>query len=280
VNTWIEVKATFAERPEDWSVFADAFDRHGCPGSLQTDSPPSISAYLLEIAGSDERVTAMKAELTRLGASTVDTKLVPEEDWAEDWKQHFKPRRIGERIVIRPTWEGYNLHPNDIEIVLDPGQAFGTGDHPTTRLCLQLMQQIEIKGKSAADVGCGSGILSIAACLLGAGQVYASDLDAQSVEVTKANAALNKVSFQAEVAPGFDGLKGMPREVVLSNIISATLIRLAPDAATSVARGGHWIVSGIIESNWPDVRSAAERGGFTLQMMEQEDEWVAAIFLR
>jgi len=210
----------------------------------------------------------------------VETKLVPEEDWAEAWKQHFKPRRIGERVVIRPTWEGYRLREGDIEIVLDPGQAFGTGDHPTTRLCLELMQLVPLAGKSVADIGCGSGILSIAAVKLDASDVYASDIDGQSVEVAKANAVLNQVDFQAEVSEGFAGLNGTPREVVLSNIISATLIRLSGDAAGAVEKGGFWIVSGIIESNWPDVLKAAEQAGFQLKQRNQEDEWVAAIFQR
>jgi ribosomal protein L11 methyltransferase len=261
-------------------MFAEVFDRYGCPGTLQTDSPPSLSAYLLEVPGSEQRVTDLRSELLGLGAAEVVATTVPEEDWAESWKQYFKTRRIGERIIIRPTWEEAEAGRSDLVIVLDPGQAFGTGDHPTTRLCLELMQKVEVSGKTVADVGCGSGILSIAAVMLGASKVAASDLDAQSVEVSKENAALNGTSFECIVAEGFDALHGEEFDVVLSNIISATLIRLAPDAARHVRKGGYWIVSGIIQQNWRDVLAAVERSGFVLVRHVEEGEWVGATFRR
>lgn len=280
MNNWIEIKAILDVAPEDWSLLIDAFDRHGCPGTVHGDAPPSLSAYMLDVPGVQPRIDELSAELRSLGADRVETRTVPEEDWAEDWKQYFKPRRIGKAIVVRPTWEEAEIQESEVEIVLDPGQAFGTGDHPTTRLCLELMQELDIAGKTVADIGCGSGILSIAAVKLGASSVVASDLDAQSIEVSKANAALNGVNFDCVLAPGFEAVGTATFDVVLSNIISATLIRLAPDAYRHVKVGGSWLVSGVIEANWPDVQGAALDCGFTLRTMQQENEWIGAVFHR
>ncbi len=280
MTNWIEIRAEFDTAPQDWSIYADALDRFNCPGSLIEDDPASIGGYLVEVPGADDQAKALSDELIRLGADRVVTQIVPEEDWAELWKQHFKPRRIGRTMVVRPTWETYEADPADLEIVLDPGQAFGTGDHPTTRLCLELLEAAEPAGLTLADVGCGSGILAIAAAKMGALDIIATDLDPLSVEVTRQNMALNGVDFVTDVAEGFVGLHGRQSQIVISNIISATLIRLAPDAARHTADGGRWIVSGIIVGNWPDVRKAAESNGFTLLEQHQEDDWVAATFCR
>jgi ribosomal protein L11 methyltransferase len=278
MSAWIEVKAWFDQAPEDWSPWIDAFDRFGCPGTLQTDQPPTLSGFFPELEGAREQAECLKRELVRIGAREATSTVVPEEDWAELWKQHFKPRRIGQRLVVRPSWEEYDAAPGDVEIVLDPGQAFGTGEHPTTRLCLELLEALELQGKSVADVGCGSGILAVAAVKLGAARVLATDLDLLAVEVAKENAGRNGVSFECFVAEGMTELAGQRWDVVLSNIISATLIRLAPGVPEHLVPGGCWIVSGIIENNWPDVLAAAERAGLKLERHLAEDGWVAATF--
>lgn len=276
--TWIEIRASLPSIPEDWSLFAEAFDRHGCPGSQVEDN--AIFGYLADVAGADAVSKALGSDLTALGA-TVSVGRIEEQDWSELWKIHFKPRRVGERLILRPTWEPYACLDGDVEIVLDPGQAFGTGDHPTTRLCLQLLENALAANPDVkvADVGCGSGVLAIAAAKLGATVTMASDLDPISVEVTRLNANLNGVDFPTDASAGFDSV-GTPVDLALSNIISATLIRLAPDAAAKVKPGGLWIVSGVIEANWTDVHNAAVRQGFTLVSKELEDEWVGATFRR
>lgn len=280
MTDWIEIKALFDVAPDDWSIYADAFDRFGCPGSVQYDEPPSISAYMVGVEGAAAQANLLAEELKRLGATAVEIGSVPEEDWSETWKQFFKPRRIGKRFVIRPTWESYETQEGDLEIVLDPGQAFGTGDHPTTRLCLELLDSFDLSGKCVADVGCGSGILSIGALLLGASEVDAVDIDPLSVEVAIENAKLNGVSYRCVAGDGFKALQHEQYDLIVSNIISAILIRLSPDAAAYVKKGGHWVVSGIIKQNWPDVLEAAQKVGFTLIENAEEDEWVAATFLR
>ncbi|RYG40520.1 50S ribosomal protein L11 methyltransferase, partial [bacterium] len=210
--------------------------------------------------------------------------------------------------------DGTGFQKGDLAIVLDPGQAFGTGDHPTTRLCLELLEETDIEGLDVADVGCGSGILAIGAVMLGAKSVVANDIDPVAVEVARENAARNDIHVDWSVGEGVAGLYAdtpdgviteanneweqdetplaserkpsvvarghiEPRfDVVVSNIISAILIRLAPDVADCLKPGGRWIVSGIIDQNWADVQKAAEASGFKLRAERHEDGWVAARF--
>lgn len=261
---------------------------------------------IVDVAGSDAVVADLRKALEGIGAQ-VETRALPETNWEEAWKQFFHPRRVGEHWVVRPTWEEFDAGPADRVIVLDPGQAFGTGDHPTTRMCLELMEPLDLEGRPVADVGCGSGILAVGACMMGAEPVEAVDIDPIAVEVAKENAARNGVSFLALAGDGLSAfrgeeasLEGVPQDetpleglrtdparpsdrqydLILSNIISATLVRIAADIALAVAPGGAWIVSGIIESNWPDVREVAGKVGFLLMDERHEDGWVAARFSR
>jgi ribosomal protein L11 methyltransferase len=251
------------------------FDRHGCENTLQEDFPPALSSAVVGVKGSGGVIRALTADLLTAGVSSVETRSLVEENWEENWKRFFHPRAVGNRFMIRPTWE--EAPPSDrFEIVLDPGQAFGTGDHPTTRMCLELLERNEVHGHSVADVGCGSGILSVGACMLGASRVYAVDIEPLSVEVAKENAALNHVFFEAIAGRGIAALvHRAPFDLVVSNIISAALIQLAPEVAAVCQR---WIVSGIIEQNWVDVLTAAEAAGFRLVERLEEDGWVAATF--
>lgn len=276
--TWIEVKALFDTPPADWSLYIDIFDRHGCENTLQEDNPASLSSAVVDVHGSGEVIARLSAELLEHGATRVETRSLVEENWEENWKRFFHPRPIGRRFLVRPTWE--EAEPSGrLEIVLDPGQAFGTGDHPTTRMCLELLESVPMEGALVADVGCGSGILSIGACLLGATSVHAVDIEPLSVEVAKENAALNHVSFEALAGRGIAALADRgPFDVVVSNIISAVLIQIAGEVAEAIKPGGHWIVSGIITQNWPDVQAAAERVEFDLVEKLEEDGWVSAIF--
>lgn len=280
---WIEIAAEFDPAPADWSILVDMLFELGCPNTVQTDSPPAIVASVIEVPGSEERVEGIASALRTGGAKAVHTKVVPDEDWAEVWKQYFHPRRIGKRFWIQPTWEPAAAKPGDIVISLDPGQAFGTGDHPTTRLCLELLERLDPKGQKVADIGCGSGILSIGASLLGASQVSAVDIDPVSVEVAKQNAELNGVRFEAVAGEGIVALDNREEtsswDVVLSNIISATLVAIAPDVAARLSARGAWIVSGIITQNWEVVEWAADNAGFTLAERLDEDGWVAATFI-
>ena len=269
--SWIEVRAQFDALPSDLSPIIDAFIEHGIENTLEDGN--EVVGCIVDVASAATNVEALEAELKRLGASSVIVQPLEEVDWTVAWKQFFKPRRIGERIVVRPTWEECETEPGDVVVVLDPGQAFGTGDHPTTRLCLAILDATDLVGKSVLDLGCGSGILAIAAQKLGAAKVVAVDSDPIAADVTRENMALNECDFEVRVA---DRMDGNTYDVVVSNIISATLIRLSASVAQAVPVGGLWIVSGIIEDNWPDVRLAATSQKFELEDERHEDGWVAA----
>lgn len=276
---WLTVRARPATLPEDWSPIVEVFDRHGLENSLQEDSPPALTSCLVDVAGADEVLQRLVADLAELGVTDVDIEPLVEENWEENWKQFFKPRRIGRRIVVMPTWESVETGPDDVVLVLDPGQAFGTGEHPTTRMCLELLERVGVAGRRVADVGCGSGILAVAAVKLGAASVAAVDIDPIAVEVAKENAEINGVTFAAVAGEGIAALEGGPWDLVVSNIISATLIRISRDVAGTLPQGD-WVVSGILEENWPDVLAAAQRVGFRLQERLEEDGWVAAWLAR
>ena len=277
MSHWLEVKACLAECPEDWSLWVDIFDRHGLPGTLQNDDPASLSAYIAP--GDEAKLADLRQELLSAGAVEVLTNEVEETDWSEAWKEFFKPRRIGDHIVVCPSWEKFDPRPGDVVITLDPGQAFGTGDHPTTRGCLEQLEKEDLRGKRVADIGCGSGILSVGAMLLGAASAVAVDTDLPAVVATTDNAARNGVTVEAIRGEGFEPLEDRGSyDVVVSNIISAAIIRLAPSASKMVAKGGRWIVSGIILNNWPDVDQACQRHGFRLLECQVIGEWVAATY--
>lgn len=216
---------------------------------------------------------------------------IAEEDWSSSWKENFKPLRIGERLVIRPTWEEYAAGDADIVIDLDPGMAFGTGTHATTRLCLTVLERIMSgkegaeghagrKARSVLDVGTGSGILGIAAAKLGAEEVIAIDLDADAIGAATENSAKNGVSAIMQVSgtpleaicSGFD--------VILANILAEDLARLAPELTRRLAPGGFLVLSGILTEKEPIV---AERYAcfFTAPVeVLREDEWSCMVYRR
>jgi ribosomal protein L11 methyltransferase len=272
MSTWTKVTAVLPGIPDDWSVWAERFSRFGLDGTLQTDDPPTMSAFVPP----GEAFDGLSSFLSGCGA-VVETEEVEEVDWSEAWKQFFKPVTIGRSLWIRPSWEDATVPEGRVEIVLDPGQAFGTGDHPTTRMCLQLLEEVVDRGVSVADIGCGSGILSVAAMKLGAESVDAVDTDQLSVASTQENAERNGVAISAFVGAGFEPLGARSYDVVVSNIISAAVIGLAGEAAE---RTNCWVVSGIIGPNWPDVEEAVSKAGFRATKKIEEGDWVAAILHR
>lgn len=277
--TWLELTAHFAEAPEDWGPAVDILKDFGIENSLQNDRPAHLVACLEQVPGASERANELKTALIAFGAQSVNIKEVPDEDWMSYWKQYFKPQKIGERLVVRPSWEEYELGPGELEVILDPGQAFGTGDHPTTRLCLGLLQEVDVAGKSFADVGCGSGVLSIGAKRLGAELVVGVDIEPVCVEVSRANAKLNSIEAEFLLGNSVTVLDEFSPDyfLVMSNIISATLIKMAPLIAQRVSEGGYWILSGVMNENAPQVLEAATSAGFTLLKQVSEGDWTALL---
>ena len=216
----------------------------------------------------------------------LQTRLVREEDWAEAWKSHFPVLRIGRRMVIRPTWRRHRALPDDVVLSLDPGMAFGTGLHPTTRLCLAALETLADEGLLARgrarngtarviDVGCGSGILAIAAGALGAGEMLGVDTDPIAVESTTANARLNGQSRRLRVRQGSAPSGEGPFDIVLANLIASLLVLLARPLRDELAPGGHILASGIFRDREGDVRAAFEAAGLTAARRWAEEDWVA-----
>ncbi|HEY8745662.1 MAG TPA: 50S ribosomal protein L11 methyltransferase [Chloroflexota bacterium] len=204
---------------------------------------------------------------------------VREEDWANTWKQYYRPQRIGRRLMLGPTWEEFTSGPQDVVLRLDPGNAFGTGLHPTTRLALQLLETTPLAGKRLLDVGSGSGVLAIAAALFGANAVLALDTSPDAVRVTTENARVNGQEdriaaregslevVQAGTIPPFD--------VVVANIVAKVLTQLARDLARAVAPGGHLLLSGIIEPAELELMVTFATLGFVPIERLSEGDWRA-----
>ena len=204
---------------------------------------------------------------------------VAEEDWAESWKEHFHVERFGERIVVVPSWRTYDPQPRDVILTLDPGMAFGTGQHETTRMCLEALETAVTQGVRVLDVGCGSGILGIAALKLGAREVYAVDVDANCVRVTHENAAMNSVGGVLHVGIGSMGASwpfDVPAagfDVVVANIIARIIIEMADALVAAVAPAGRLIVSGIIGEREIEVREALAASGARVESVRAMGDW-------
>jgi ribosomal protein L11 methyltransferase len=214
----------------------------------------------------------------------LQTKVIAEEDWASSWKRFFFPHRVGKRLVVVPSWRRRARQPDDLVIRLDPGMAFGTGLHPTTRMCLAWLEDLVKPGDRVFDFGCGSAILSIAAARLGAERIEAVDVDAIAVEVAQENARRNKVARKihvrkATVEPG-QPVPGAPFDVVAANISAFVLKNAAEGLAANVKPGAPAILSGILEMGAPGVREAYEAAGWEHVETRSEGDWVAMVVRR
>jgi len=270
--------------------------RHCVGGAVVEDYPDdrarsgrvTVKGYLL----TQDEQTRRKLEVALLLLSRVSpiseprVTLLEPEDWAESWKAFFPPQHIGERTVIVPTWHEYAPQPQEVIIRLDPGMAFGTGLHASTRLCLAAIERLLRPGMSVLDVGTGSGILAIAAALQGAGRVQALDIDPVAVEVARENVTLNEVSTIVRVERGTLGAgpsAEVPRhtaggyDLLLVNILAEVIITMAPAIAGALRAGGIYVGSGIISERADDAARALADAGLPLDERRQEDDWVALI---
>ena len=223
------------------------------------------------------------AELDGFGLETGDIELtrqeLAEEDWADNWKKYFEPARITHDLTIVPSWTDYEVTTGEKIIKLDPGMAFGTGTHPTTKMSLFALEQVLRGGETVLDVGTGSGVLSIASSLLGAKEIFAYDLDDVAVRVAQENIALNAGTENIHVAAG-DLLKGVDIEadVIVANILADILVNLTDDAYRLLKDEGYLIMSGIISEKWDLVRESAEAAGFFLETHMIQGEWNVCVF--
>ena len=209
----------------------------------------------------------------------VTTRLVDEADWAEEWKRHFPVLRVGRRLVIRPTWRRHRAANDEVVLALDPGMAFGTGLHPTTRLCLAALEGLAdrgaLDGRRLLDVGCGSGILAIAGVRLGVASALGVDTDPIAIEATTGNARRNRIGDRIRAHEGSLPTGEGPFEVVVANLIASLLVRLAGDLRGELARGGTLLASGIFVDRETEVRDAFEAADLEVINRHAEGDWVA-----
>ena len=258
----------------------------GLSARLDPTRPATVRAYLpARDPGSAERAAAAASEalghLAAFGLRPIGelrSRVVHEADWAEAWKAHFPVLRVGRRLVIKPTWRRHRAGPGDVVLALDPGMAFGTGLHPTTRLCLAGVERLAdrgaLSGARVLDVGCGSGILAIAAARLGAVEVIGLDTDTIAVEASGANARRNRVAGRVDARQGSIPSREEPFDVVLANLIASLLIELASRLRDELTPGGALLASGIFVDRESDVRAAFAAAGLDVTSRAADGEWV------
>lgn len=227
----------------------------------------------------NEQLAELASFGLQVGQVTVDSQELAEEDWADNWKAYYEPARITHDLTIVPSWTDYEASAGEKVIKLDPGMAFGTGTHPTTKMSLFALEQVLRGGETVIDVGTGSGVLSIASSLLGAKTIYAYDLDDVAVRVAQENIDLNQGTDNIHVAAG-DLLKGVGQEadVIVANILADILVLLTEDAYRLVKDQGYLILSGIISEKLDMVLEAAFSAGFFLETHMVQGEWNALVF--
>jgi ribosomal protein L11 methyltransferase len=201
---------------------------------------------------------------------------VQEEDWANAWKQYFKPTRVGQHLMIIPSWENYTLLEGDIPLYLDPGMAFGTGTHPTTALCLRKLESVVKPGDRVLDVGTGSGILAVASARLGASPVVAIDIDPVAIRAARENAERNGVALDVRGGT-LDQVEPDECDVIIANIIASVIIAILPEVATRLKKGGKFLASGIIAEKKQAVVDAITQTWLLPLEIREEGGWVAIL---
>ncbi|MBI3966417.1 MAG: 50S ribosomal protein L11 methyltransferase [Chloroflexi bacterium] len=250
---------------------------------LELSPRATITAYLPAGKVAERAVAELERSLWLLGVlrpvGELQVRPVEESDWAEAWKEHFPVHRVGGRVVIKPSWREYDAKPDDVVVELDPGMAFGTGLHPTTQMMLIELQERLTTDATVLDVGCGSGILAIAAAKLRARRVVAVDVDPVAVRVTRENLKINGVGRQVRVARG-----SVPQpakyDLVLMNIFARVLVELAEPLAATLRPGGVAVTSGLIEEHAEAVVAAFAAAGLHELARRQSGDWLALTVAR
>lgn len=254
---------------------------------VAADRPFVVRTYIADSDFTPGIVDAIRNALWHLGqmrqVSDLTVTTIQEEDWANAWKEHFRAHKIGDRVVIAPPWQQYYPRDGEIVVELDPGMAFGTGLHPSTRMSVLGVEQVVAAGDRVFDVGTGSGILAIAAIRLGAAHADAVDVETVAIRATRENAARNGVADRIDVELGSAG-EGEPfqgqYDVVLANIIARILVELSEPLTRATRPGGKLVLAGIIESREKEVVEAFAALGAHVITRRQMDDWVSLVLER
>ncbi|NCA92574.1 50S ribosomal protein L11 methyltransferase [bacterium] len=300
---WYEIIVSTTS--EGTELIADAFFSIGCLGGVKIIDKNDVldiiknqqmwdyidenllkkseTAFVSGFVSEEEKDQKIK-ELTdfldarKLSYCEINTMLIDDESWYESWKRYYKPIIAGKYVIV-PKWLNYSDDDSLIKVLMDPGMAFGTGEHESTKMCLMLLSEVKVKGKSVIDVGTGSGILGIAAIKSGASSCYMCDIDCVAVKAAKENASLNGV--ENSVAIELNDLlsdKSKKADVVLANLTADILIRLSDGLKDHINNQGKLICSGIIHSRKEEVIATYKKAGFTLEKETTMGEWNALLF--
>ena len=258
------------------------------------DREPTISIYFEDTEENREKIQQLKLQVMMLkskeleglfgwdvdfGRLYAEDIIVDDADWKDKWKEYFKPVRITDRLVVKPTWEEYEPNDGEKVIQIDPGMAFGTGTHETTSLCLKLMEKYlgdEPQDKEVLDVGCGSGILSIAAALLGCRSVTGVEIDEDAVRVAEENVELNGIGDRVEILQGdlTEGIESKA-DIIVANLMADLVMTLSKSAKEHLKDGGIFISSGILLEKKDIVSDAVKEAGFEIIEIAEDGEWCA-----
>ncbi|NLY68151.1 MAG: 50S ribosomal protein L11 methyltransferase [Tissierellia bacterium] len=268
----------FQQSEEDWDYIDPELIKQDYEGVI-------IKAYFPEDENLSDKIQLVKDNIENiplrengkaLGSVTITE--VYEEDWAEAWKKYYKPIKLGEKIVIKPTWEEYEKKEGEIVIEIDPGMAFGTGTHETTMLCIEALEKYVDENSFVYDVGCGSGILSIVSAKLGAKKVIGVDLDPLCVKISKENVSINKMENRVEILEGNLLDKFVEKaDIIVCNIIAEVIIDLIKHIKRYLKDNGVFIASGIIVEKKDKVKEELVKYGFKILEEKIANDWVLIV---
>ena len=290
---WTQVKAVYeADNPDlAEELVSDLFFSHSVKGVVcsmpgpegESPFPPvrHVLGYVPRTREGDDTVRAILSGTDRLEKLGIKVNFtcctIDEEDWSESWKEHFHVTRISDTLVVKPEWRTHPAKEGEIVIEIDPGMAFGTGTHPTTRLCMKMLEEYLQAGERVLDVGTGSGILLITAAKLGASGLYGIDNDPLAVTTAEENLEKNGLSPDSFHISHIT-IEDMPPErfdVIVANILAEVIIEILPEIGKRLKPDGTAILSGIIQEKKEAVLSCLEKNGLRVMSVEQEEEWVA-----
>ena len=299
---WLEIRVTYDPKgtPLADELLAEAFSDVGIgsvsvtlpnvepvegwdPGGYTQDVDYAVTGYVTVDGSEAEVVEALAKRLSLLEeqcgvSSAIATETLPETDWNESWKANFKPVHLTETFVVKPTWEAYSPIEGEKVIAIDPGMAFGTGTHPTTRLCVEMIEHHTKKGMTVLDVGTGSGILLVAASLSGAAEGLGVDNDPVAVETAQANLALNAIPASFSVAcADLISQAGKAYDLVVANILAEVVVALLEDIHRVVHGESLVILSGILVEKGPMVADKLAETGFILVEQHAEESWLVMV---
>lgn len=242
---------------------------------------PCTKDFITTLESIRKRIEKTPKLLGKIPYGKLKTKELDDIDYSENWKQYFKTFKIGEKIVIKPTWEDYEAKENELIIEIDPGMAFGTGNHETTSMCIAALEKYLKEDMTVFDIGCGSGILSIISAKLGAKKVTAIDLDEMSVKASKENVKLNKVEDVVKIEKG-DLLSTIEdkADLVVANIVAEVIVEMVKDLDKYIKPNGIFITSGIIEEKIPMVEEVLLDNNFSILEVEGLNDWSLIIAKR